>query len=249
MIPMSMNSTIPGTRTALAGLALMAASLATSAAAAPPERLAAESDMVVLAQLERVDYEYTRGFPVDGRAWFKVLIPYKMSKPMERIIVHESGLKDIECYFPDDPRALEQPRYLLFLQEREDGKLWGHPEGCFLEILVTGSGRYAVRWPQDFLELSEEGRALVQELTFQGPLARIDASDETRTARADQAERYHMRIDGTDLHYTRGILLGDFRPLMGDGLSLEDRDRPTRAELTDAAEESEEAEEEESGDG
>lgn len=246
MIPMPMKYKDPWMQSVLAGLALMATGLMTSAAAAPPERLAAESDLVVLAQLERVDYEYTRGFPVDGRAWFKVLIPYKMPKPMERIIVHETGLKEIECYFPDDPRAMEQPRYLLFLQEGEDGKLWGHPEGCFLEILVTGSGRYAVRWPQDYLELNEEGRALVQELTFQGPLARIDASDQTRTARAEQAERYHMRIDDTDLYYTRGILLGEFRRLMGDGLSLDDRERPTRAELPDAAEE---AEEEGSGNG
>lgn len=213
-----------------------------AASAAPPERLAAESDMVVLAQLERVDYEYRRGFPVDGRAWFRVLIPYKMPRAMDRIIVHESGLKEIECYFPDEPGAVEQPRYLLFLQRDEDNRLRGHPEGCYLEILVTGSGRYAVRWPQDTVEIDAEGEALVQELTFQGPLARIDASDDTRTARARRAERDSMRIDGTDLYYTRGILLGDFRRLMGDGLELEDRSRPRRADLLEAAESAEDPE-------
>lgn len=192
-------------------------------AASPPAIRAGESDVVVLAQLERVDYEYRRGFPVDGRAWFRVLLPYKVPRPMERLVVYEEGLKEVECYFPDLPRAEEKPRYLLFLVHDEERKLRGHPQGCALEVLVTGDNRYAVRWPQERLDLDEDARQFVRDLEFQGPLSRVDASDLTRTARAERAEREHMRIEDTTLVYTRGILLEDFRRLLGDTLLAGDR--------------------------
>ena len=214
----------------LAFVLLMPLMVAASAEARglPPERMAAESDVVVVAQLERTDYEYRRGFPVAGRAWFRVLISYKNPRRVERLIVHEEGIKDIECYFPDDPGAIEQPRYLLFLKRDAENRLRGHPAGCALELLVTSDSRYALRWPQESMVLDDEGLKRVQEFEFQGPLSRIDASDETRTAREAMAERNYMRIDGTDLYYTRGILLGDFRRLMAAGLTADADDRVER---------------------
>lgn len=205
----------------MACLLLIAA--CTAEAAPPLDRLAEESDIVVLAQLERVDYEYRRGFPVAGRAWFRVLLPYKVPRPMDRLVVHEQGLKEVECYFPHLAAVEEQPRYLLFLIRDDEGLLIGHPEGCSLDVLVTTDNRYAIRWPQDLLDLDDQARELIRELEFQGPLAKVDASDMTRTARAEQAEREHMLIDGASLVYTRGILLEDFRRLLGDGLIPADR--------------------------
>ncbi|NKI35906.1 hypothetical protein HFP89_12110 [Wenzhouxiangella sp. XN79A] len=231
---------------------VLAAMLAVTAGIAaaqqhPLAQRAAESDVVVLAQLERTDYEYTRGFPIDGRAWFSTLLAYKAPRIIERFIVKESGLKDIECYFPERVAGQEGPRYLLFLlRDPEDG--WrGHPDGCALEVLVGADNRYALRWPQPGLG-GENGRgdeavqALVEPMSFQGPRSRIDASDLLAHQREARAESQSMRVDGTDLVPTRGIELGAFRALIRDGLVDEDgalqaRERRRAATLRQALDE------------
>ncbi|MBY6205250.1 hypothetical protein [Halomonas denitrificans] len=188
---------------------------------------AATSDVVVLAKLDRTDYEYARGFPVDGRAWFDVLLSYKAPRVVERFIVKESGLKDVECYFPETASGAENPRYLLFLVTDPDDGYRGHPEGCAFEVLVGADNGYAIRWPQPALG-GENGRgdealqALVRPMSFQGPRSRIDASDMLAHQRRARAEAQFMRVEGTALLPTRGIPLSDFRRLMRDGLVNED---------------------------
>lgn len=197
---------------------------------------AAGSDLVALAQLDRIDYEYNRGYPVGGRAWLRPLIPYKAEAELRGIlIVSEQGLKDNECYFPQVDPWDEAPRYLLFLTEDTDNAtLEGHPDGCAIEILVDATGGYAARWPQPAFG-GENGRGdetlqeLAREMTFQGPMARIDASDLLAHQRRDRAERDFMRIDGTDLVPTRGIPLTELRQLMRPGLAL-DRDPGVESE-------------------
>ncbi len=182
---------------------------------------AATSDRVVLAQLDRIDYEYRRGQPVEGSAWFKPLITYKSDgESPAAVVVTEQGLKHNECYFPRVAPWEENPRYLLFLvEDREAGAITGHPDGCAIEILVDSAGGYAARWPQPALG-GEHGRgdaalqARVREMTFQGPMARIDTGDLLAHQRRQRAERDFMEIDGTDLVPTRGIALTDLRRLM-----------------------------------
>lgn len=188
---------------------------------------AATSDLVTLAQLDRTDYEYTRGFPIDGRAWFAALLDYKAPRVVERFIVNESGLKEIECYFPEVDAGVEGPRYLLFLNTDPEGGYLGHPDGCAFEVLVNADNRYAIRWPQ--AALGGEGgqgdanlQALVEEMRFQGPSARIDASDMLAHQREARADTQFLRVDGTDLMPTRGIPLSAFRRLMTPGLMNDD---------------------------
>lgn len=188
---------------------------------------AAGADLVTLAKLDRTDYEYTRGFPIDGRAWFESLLDYKAPRVVERFIVNETGLKDIECYFPEVESGVEGPRYLLFLVTDPEGGYRGHPEGCAFEVLVGADNRYAIRWPQPALG-GEGGRgdptlqALVEEMRFQGPRSRIDASDMLAHQRQARADEQFMRVSGTDLMPTRGIPLSDFRRLMAPGLLDDD---------------------------
>ncbi|MDX1624913.1 MAG: hypothetical protein R3323_00250 [Wenzhouxiangellaceae bacterium] len=184
---------------------------------------AATSDVVVVAQLERTDYDYQRDFPVGGETWFRALFGYKGGDDLGLIIVPEQGLGNPGCYFPESLAELERPRYLLFLVRGEEGELRGHPEGCALEVLVSSDNRYAVRWPQprfgDDAGLDDPVlRELARPLRFQGPLARIDASELLTHQRRDRAERMFMRVDGSDLLPTRGIPLGELRGLMRPGL-------------------------------
>jgi hypothetical protein len=196
---------------------------------------AATADVVVLAQLDRIDYEYERDFPVGGEAWFKPLISYKSADPLTGVlVVSEQGLKDNECYFPRMAPWEERPRYLLFLNRDEDqGTLRGHPDGCAIEILVGAEGRYAARWPQPAFG-GEHGRgdaairARVQPMTFQGPGARIDAADMLAHQRRNRAERDAMKLEGTELIPTRGIPISELRALMRPGLIAdEDEEQPS----------------------
>ena len=189
---------------------------------------AGSSDIVVLSQLDRIDYEYERDFPVEGEAWLRPLITYKSRAPLKGVlIVGEQGVDENDCYFPRMAPWDERPRYLLFLIENPQNKaLKGHPDGCAIEILVTASGSYAARWPQPAFG-GEHGRgdeqlqARVEEMTFQGPMARIDASDMLAHQRRQRAEREFMRLEGDTLIPTRGIALSELRRLMQPGLETE----------------------------
>lgn len=199
---------------------------------------AATSDIVALAQLDRIDYEYKRDFPVDGEAWLRPLITYRSQAPLKGvIIVREQGLSENECYFPRMAPWDERPRYLLFLvEDSESGTIKGHPDGCAIQILVTADGSYAARWPQPAFG-GEDGRggealqALVEEMTFQGPMARIDASDMLVHQRRERAERDFMRLEDSMLIPTRGIELTDLRRLMQSGLETEQGSAQSRERL------------------
>jgi len=196
------------------------------------------SDIVALAQLDRIDYEYNRDFPVDGEAWLRPLITYRSQAPLKGvIIVREQGLSENECYFPRMAPWDERPRYLLFLvTDSETGTIKGHPDGCAIEILVSADGSYAARWPQPAFG-GENGRgdetlqAMVEEMTFQGPMARIDASDMLAHQRRERAERDFMRLEDSTLIPTRGIGLTDLRRLMQPGLETEEASAQDRERL------------------
>ena len=204
---------------------------------------AATSDIVALAQLDRIDYEYNRDFPVEGEAWLRPLITYRSQTPLKGvIIVREQGLSENECYFPRIAPWDERPRYLLFLViDSETGTIKGHPEGCAIEILVTADGSYAARWPQSAFG-GENGRgdetlqAMVEEMTFQGPMARIDASDMLAHQRRERAERDFMRLEDSTLIPTRGIELTDLRRLMQSGLETEQPSAQARERLEELRE-------------
>ncbi len=196
---------------------------------------AASSDIVVLAQIERVDYEYERDFPVAGEAWFRPLITYKSSTAASGLlIVQEQGLHQNECYFAQPMPWDERARYLLFLShDPETDSVRGHPDGCAIEILVRSDNSYAARWPQPGFG-GEDGRGdaelqqRVQQMVFQGPRSRIDASEMLDHQRRARAERDFMRIEGTDLVPTRGIDLSALRRLMQPGLVDEDKAPPSQ---------------------
>lgn len=204
---------------------------------------AESSDIVALAQLDRIDYEYNRDFPVDGEAWLRPLITYRSQAPLKGvIIVREQGLSENECYFPRMAPWDERPRYLLFLViDSETGTIKGHPDGCAIEILVTADGGYAARWPQPAFG-GENGRgdetlqARVEEMTFQGPMARIDASDMLIHQRRERAERDFMRLEDSTLIPTRGIELTDLRRLMQPGLETGEGGAQTRERLEELRE-------------
>ncbi len=196
-------------------------------APATPRELADSSEIIVLAQLDRTNYEMRRGFPVSGKGWARVLIRYKVPRPIDRVRIVEEGFGDDRCYFPDTPMWQELPRYLLFLNRDEDGNHIGNRAGCMFEVLVTRDNRYAVRWPQDGLALEEGDEALVQTLDFHGPGSTMDVREMTSIRREQMREDYFLEpIEGEDglMRYTRGIPLDDFRDLMGaDNLTRERR--------------------------
>jgi len=177
-----------------------------------PSRLASDSDLVALVQLERLDYERRRGFPVGGHAWAEVLIRYKAPQAIDLVRIEEEGLGPDRCYFPDLPLWQELPRYLVFLQRADDRNFSGHRGGCMIEVLVTADHRYAVRWPQDGLVLEEDELELVEALDFIGPGATVDVTDTTSIGRASLIEDYAMEdVGNRQFRYTRGIPLEVFR--------------------------------------
>jgi len=193
-------------------LAQEAGSQAASDRPLHPSRLASESDLVALIQLERLNYERRRGFPVGGHAWVDVLIRYKTDQPIDRLRIEETGLGPDRCYFPDVPLWQELPRYLVFLHRAGRGDFAGHRGGCMLDVLVTAEHRYAVRWPQNGLTLNDDELELVEALEFIGPGATIEGAELTSLRKEALMRDYAMEeAGGTALRYTRGIPLEIFR--------------------------------------
>lgn len=188
-----------------------------------PAQLAAESDLVALIQLESLNYERRRGFPVSGHAWGEVLISYKWEQAIDVVRIEEEGLGPDRCYFPDVPLWQELPRYLVFLNRARPQSFTGHRRGCMLEVLVTGDHRYAVRWPQDGLVLTEEEKSLIEELDFIGPGSRIDSSEMTSLRREALMRDFYMEDAGNfELRYSRGVPLSVFREQIIGGAALTD---------------------------
>ena len=177
--------------------------------------LAAESDLVALAQVVITDYEYTRGFPSKGIATLRILIPYKLPIPLEQIEVTEEGLKEQACYFPEASAWQEGQRFLVFLEHVEVDQFRGHSSLCALPVFVTDNNQYALRIPEEKISLTEAGQAMVREFVYVDPAARIDARDMTRTSIQKMSEEMSMRQIDDELIYTLGIELSDVRRLIG----------------------------------
>ena len=147
--------------------------------------LAQKSDAIMLAQVRDTDYFYRHEYPVNGSAYLKVLIPYKLDQPADIIEIHEQGLHENECYFPNPTVFEEGRRYLLFLKNDPENpeSFRGLAEGCALDVLVDENNQYALRYPVSGIELSDSLEELVREMTFSDPYAIENEDSLTSTER------------------------------------------------------------------
>ncbi|MEE8495027.1 MAG: hypothetical protein V3S21_00990 [Xanthomonadales bacterium] len=152
-------------------LLISTAALAQDERPVPPISLAdlgEKAAVIVLAQVKDTDYFYRRAYPVSGSAYLKILIAYKIDRPMELIEVYEHGLHENECYFPNPTVFEEGRRYLLFLQPDpvQPERYRGLAEGCALDVLVEDDHRYALRYPVTGIDLADALEDLATELHF-----------------------------------------------------------------------------------
>jgi hypothetical protein len=144
------------------------------------EQLAEAADLVALVQVADTDYQFTREFPSGGSAFLRVLIPYKVSRPLEDLLeVYEEGLHEYECYFPTVDVGQVGRRYLVFLTFSRDVKEQynGLAQGCALEALVTRDNRYALKYPLEGMALSEDYTSSARAMVFADENALISDED------------------------------------------------------------------------
>ena len=180
-------------------------------------RLAASADLVAVVQVRDTDYVYTRDFPSEGSAFLKILIPYKPHDTREDIIeVYEKGLHPFECYFENPTVFEEGRRYLGFFRRNpQDPESYvGLPEGCALEILVTGGNTYALRLPLDGFELDSELGQHAIPIEFRDSYAVLDEDAISPERRNDLLARGLLVRHGDGYKYTRGIDLTTARKLL-----------------------------------
>ncbi len=169
-------------------LAVSSRLLALDGSPTPPISLAElreKATVIVLAQVKDTDYFYRRGFPVSGSAYLKILIPYKIDKPMEIIEVYEKGLHENECYFSNPTVFEEGRRYLLFLRHDPDQaeRYRGLKEGCALDVLVDSNNHYALRYPVTGIELADSLDEIAVDMKFSDPYAIEDETSLTSSER------------------------------------------------------------------
>ena len=147
--------------------------------------LAQKADAIMLAQVKDTDYFYRHEYPVNGSAYLKVLIPYKLNHPVDIVEVNERGLHENECYFPNPTVFEEGRRYLLFLKKDPENPehFRGLAEGCALDVLVDENNQYALRYPVSGIELSDSLEELAREMTFSDPYAIENEDSLTSTQR------------------------------------------------------------------
>jgi len=199
------------------------------AGGAQPARLAdlvAEADLVALVRVLDTDYEYVRGFPAGGTAFLQVLLPYKVSRPLEDVIqVYEEGLHEGECYF-DNPSVLEEGRrHLVFLRFSKEVKEQynGLPSGCRLDVLVNDRNLYALRYPLSGIELADDFSAHAEPMAFRDAHAVVPDEDISPDERNDLlAAGFLERVD-EGYRFSQGIDLTRFRELMGPEALTRDR--------------------------
>ena len=206
----------------------------------PPISLAdlgAKAEVIVLAQVKDTDYFYRHEYPVSGSAYLKILIPYRIDKPLEIIEVHEQGLHENECYFSNPTVFEEGRRYLLFLQRDPDQpeRYRGLTVGCALDVLVKGDHHYALRYPVTGIDLADALEDLATEMQFGDSYAIEDEDSLTSTERNvlldagwivpfEKSKEKKLpdvpgapQVDGTNRQwiYTHGIDLATIRKLLG----------------------------------
>lgn len=183
------------------------------------EAVAQWADVVAIAQVINVDYEQTREINAKGQAFLNVLVPYKGAKKNELLIVSSKGFDQHVCYYPD--RGGEGDRFLVFLKKSQnEGEYHGFNPYCQLQILLTDTGEYALRYPSDLdFELNPD---LVKTIQFKDPKARIDATEWTGLSRQKHQEKFKSSLTETEdmfqkhfyLTYTQGVMIYEIRKLM-----------------------------------
>lgn len=226
---------------ALKTAALSALLWASTSPAAPAPRplaeLAAQADLVALAQVRDTDYRTRRGIPVSGSGYLRVLIPYKGAVAEQVIEVFEKGVHEAECYFPNPTVFEEGRRYLLFLRRdpSKPQRYRGLPEGCALDVLVDADNGYALRFPLSGMEISDSLAERAREMTFADPYAVVADADLLPSERsplqsggfivAEPADGESPAVQSGSLappathsgprwRYTHGIPLTEFSPLL-----------------------------------
>ena len=187
--------------------------------------LAARADLVALVRVLDTDYEYSREFPSGGTAFLQVLIPYKVSRPLEDIIkVYEEGLHEGECYF-DNPTVLEEGRrHLVFLKfsPQVEDQYNGLPVGCKLDVLVSRDNLYALRYPVNGMELTDDLHPYARSMDFGDEYALVKDEDISPAERNTLLEAGYLISKGERFAFTHGIELSVIRKLMGpQGLTLD----------------------------
>ena len=179
--------------------------------------LAAKADLVAVAQVKDTDYTYTRSFPSEGSAFLKILIAYKLNKPDEEIIeVYEKGLHPGECYFENPTVFEEGRRYLVFfrIDPQDTENYRGFPEGCALEIFVTADNRYALKYPVEDINLTDDLDELVGEIDFHDNYALVVAESLPPSQRDDLLARDLIIPYQGKFKYTHGVDLSAARKLI-----------------------------------
>jgi len=183
------------------------------------EAVAAWADVVAIAQVVNVDYEQTRELNAKGQAFLNVHVPYKGVKRNELLIVSSKGFEPHSCYYPD--RIGEGERFLLFLKKSEnDNEYHGFNPYCQLQVLLTDTGEYALRYPLtlDF-EISPD---LVRPIQYNDPNSQIDATEWTGISREQHQKEFSSTLKEDAnmfqkifyLTYTQGVMIYEIRKLM-----------------------------------
>ena len=179
--------------------------------------LAAKADLVAIAQVKDTDYVFTRAFPSEGSAYLRTLITYKAGKPGEDIIeVYEKGLHPFECYFENPTVFEEGRRYLVFLRRNpQDPESYrGFEEGCALEIFVTKDNRYALKYPADGINLSDDLAPLVSRFEFRDNYAVVAEEDLSPAERDTLLAKDLIVAYQGNYKYTHGVDLTTARSLI-----------------------------------
>ena len=181
------------------------------------DQLAANHDVVAIVQQVDIQYQKVREFPNKGYGELRVLIGYKGIDRGTLIEVHEEGLEEYRCYYPDFEN--EGNRYLVFLNHVKNDRFSGTLPACRIPVLVTADNKYALQYPVDGIELDAD---LAQEIDFADPAAYVELADLTfeETSRLTDAEL--ARIEETDAYgpaatrlvYTHGIPVDSLRDLL-----------------------------------
>ena len=226
----------PFARMILAGLLLLVSASAASADQNPAVSgegvslayLASQADVIVLAQARDTDYVYRRNFPVEGSAFLRVLIAYKVDRALDIIEVYDKGLHANECYFPDPSVSEEGRRYLLFLQKDKEQpeRYRGLAQGCALDVLVDRDSRYVLRLPVTGIKLSDPLTRLAGKFEYADAYAVENEDSLPPRDRDALLEAGWIEPIENGYLYTSGVALSTIRQLMGEnGVSGERRQK------------------------
>lgn len=153
--------------------------------------LAAQFDLVAIAQVTVTDYQKTREFPSSGSAYLTALIPYKGIEKGQLIEVTEKGLDADACYYPEiEVLQMEGHRFLVFLNKDSNkaDSYHGYLPYCQIPVFVTSDNSYAIGAPVFDLSIPDE---IVQPVTFGDPAAVIDLTEWPRP----EADRFVESFD------------------------------------------------------